>query len=215
MPEYTKDWFSHNKESLKQALNPYVGIDDLKCLEIGVFEGRSTNWLLDNIFTGNNISYTCLDTFEGSKEEADMDGEYDGLQDRFLSNIAHQRERVNIEVIKDKSLNGLINLSNEGKSFDFIYVDGSHTADNVMLDAILSFRVLDIGAAIVFDDYRWYDPYRGHQFTRPKIAIDAFANMYEGCLKLILRGYQVGFCKVRDEEWMNNVQDWGGKDRLI
>ena len=37
-------------------------------------------------------------------------------------------------------------------SFDFIYVDASHRAPDVLLDAVLAFQLLRIGGLIIFDD---------------------------------------------------------------
>ena len=69
--------------------------------------------------------------------------------------------------------------------FDFIYIDGSHQAPDVLYDALLSFRLLRVGGIMVFDDYLWaenigfeHDPIRC-----PKPAIDAFTNIY--CRKVL------------------------------
>ena len=40
------------------------------------------------------------------------------------------------------------------RSFDIIYVDGSHDQDQVMIDAIMAYKLLDYGGFICFDDYQ-------------------------------------------------------------
>ena len=40
-------------------------------------------------------------------------------------------------------------------AIDFIYVDGSHQAHDVLCDAILSFKLLRVGGIVCFDDYLW------------------------------------------------------------
>ncbi len=78
----------------------------------------------------------------------------------------------------------------EGKQgyFDFVYIDGSHQAPDVLLDAILGFEPLRTQGIIVFDDYLWQEPLPGgtDPIRCPKIAIDAFTNIY--CRKLRIIG---------------------------
>ena len=77
----------------------------------------------------------------------------------------------------------------EGKAnyFDFIYIDGSHRATDVLCDALLSFRLLKNNGVIVFDDYLWQEqlPYGIDPLRCPKIAIDAFTNIYCRKIKIL------------------------------
>ena len=64
--------------------------------------------------------------------------------------------------------------------FDLIYIDGSHTAADVLIDAVLAFQLLRVGGVMIFDDYLWsmepalsVDP-----LNMPKPAIDAFAAIF-------------------------------------
>lgn len=68
--------------------------------------------------------------------------------------------------------------------FDFVYIDGSHQAPDVLLDAILGFELLRIGGLMVFDDYLWQEQLPGGSdpLRCPKISIDAFKTIY--CRKL-------------------------------
>jgi hypothetical protein len=74
----------------------------------------------------------------------------------------------------------------DGKTnyFDFVYVDGSHQAPDVMCDAVLGFRLLKIDGFMAFDDYLWAEklPYGQDPIRCPKPAIDACTNLY--CRKL-------------------------------
>ena len=62
--------------------------------------------------------------------------------------------------------------------------DGSHEAPDVLLDALLSFKLLKINGVIAFDEYLWQENLDNipDVLRSPKIAIDAFANIY--CQKL-------------------------------
>jgi predicted O-methyltransferase YrrM len=85
--------------------------------------------------------------------------------------------------------------------FDFIYVDGSHQAPDVLCDAVMSFRLLRPGGIIAFDDYLWQEPlpYGADPIRSPKIAIDAFTNIY--CRKITVLSmhlYQLYVRKLSD-----------------
>lgn len=204
MAIYTTDWFTYNIENLEKVLGHLVGVDDIHMLEIGCFEGRSTNWFLENILTGEGSDITVIDPFTGSQEEYRMQGKGVGLRERFEANMEQHSESVRI--IGSDSLHGLTQLLDEGKKYDVIYVDGSHTADNVMLDAILSFRLLKVGGVIVFDDYRWQDGDRQHIISRPELAVNTFSKMYQGALGLMMKTYQVAFQKLREDDELIKIK---------
>ena len=44
-------------------------------------------------------------------------------------------------------------LVEAGRSFDLIYIDGSHRRDDVMVDSLLAWSLLREGGFIIFDDY--------------------------------------------------------------
>jgi hypothetical protein len=71
--------------------------------------------------------------------------------------------------------------------FDVVYIDGSHQAPDVLLDAVLGFELLRPQGIIAFDDYLWQEPLPGgvDPIRCPKLAIDAFANIYCRKLRLI------------------------------
>ncbi len=73
--------------------------------------------------------------------------------------------------------------------FDIIYVDGSHRAADVLLDAALSWRLLKQGGLMIFDDYLWRPDKPAAQ--RPQVAIDLFLAMQASRLRVIHHSYQV------------------------
>ena len=81
-----------------------------------------------------------------------------------------------------------------GYQFDFIYIDGSHTAPDVMTDACMAFGLLKKGGIMLFDDYLWGDvPGLLH---RPKLAIDLFVTLFSEKAELLMLGYQLAVRKV-------------------
>lgn len=49
--KFTEDWFSGNIPLWTEVLAPFKGKPDIHYLEIGVWEGRSAIWVLENILT--------------------------------------------------------------------------------------------------------------------------------------------------------------------
>jgi predicted O-methyltransferase YrrM len=78
--------------------------------------------------------------------------------------------------------------------FDFIYIDGDHSASAVLEDAVLAFAHLKKGGIMIFDDYEWTG--MSSEQERPKMAVDAFVAIYADKLTVINRGYQLAIKKV-------------------
>ena len=63
--------------------------------------------------------------------------------------------------------------------FDWIYIDGSHEADDTFLDAELAWRLARKGAIFLFDDYKW-DREPVESIHHPKRGIDGFLQLHNG-----------------------------------
>lgn len=163
-------------------------------LEIGCFEGRASCWLLQNGLDADG-KLTCIDTFTGSEEHAKMGLQLDDLLHTFESNVNEaKRENQKVEAIQATSYEGLARLIRHNSEFDFIYVDGSHTAPDVMTDACMAFGMLKSGGVMLFDDYLWGDmPGLLH---RPKLAVDLFVTLFSEKCQLMLLGYQLAIKKI-------------------
>lgn len=200
MPHFTSDWFSHNlpnwikifKDLSWDAAAPKVAV------EIGSFEGRSTLWIAANLLKNPESRLYCVDTFQAEIEGRKRD--VAGLHERFLSNVAASPDRDKIKATKGEAFSFLLELYREGVRADFVYVDGSHLAADVLQDLILSFSLLKVGGLIVCDDYLWSMEAPGVQdvLNSPKIAIDAFTNIFRRKISIIPRQslYQLAFVKI-------------------
>lgn len=130
------------------------------------------------------------------------------VEKRFDANIAIARQNalhpVNFYKHKDYSdvaLAKLITDTSKIRSFDFIYIDGSHQAPDVLADAVLAFRLLRVGGVMAFDDYLWAEnlPYGKDPIRSPKLAIDAFTNIYTRKLTVLSAPlYQLYMQKIAD-----------------
>ncbi len=74
--------------------------------------------------------------------------------------------------------------------YDFIYIDGSHIAKDVMTDACMAWPLLNPKGLMVFDDYLW-TPNARDILHRPKAAIDAFTNLFAEEVDIVHVGYQL------------------------
>jgi predicted O-methyltransferase YrrM len=135
----------------------------------------------------------CVDTFKGSEEHAGL--ELSDLFDRWKKNIEWVRkEGQTCSGFIGKSYDVLAQLITEHQQFDFIYVDGSHTAFDVMTDACMAWGLLKQGGIMLFDDYLWQDvPGLLH---RPKIGVDYFTTLFSEQNELCLLGYQYALRKL-------------------
>ena len=188
--KFTNNWFDEHKEVWSQLLKQ---INPIKILEVGSYEGKSTVFMIETLASNNAIEIHCVDSWEGGIEHKAggyVEANMSNVEARFQHNIKVATNRfsciVELNIHKGLSKKQLPKLLANGMQgyYDFIYIDGSHQAPDVLLDAILGFELLRVGGVIAFDDYLWQEPLAtGTDPIRcPKISIDAFTNIY--CRKL-------------------------------
>ena len=190
--EFTKDWFAWAPEVWKQLIPHLPGEPGSReFLEIGSFEGRSAVWIAENMMQDGDI-LGCIDTWEGGEEHTSDD--IDGAEALFDHNIAilHAKypERF-IDRYKNTSTAALAEIIKDCNkpTFEFIYIDGSHVAKDVLTDACMAWPLLKPKGLMVFDDYMWGNP--RDILHRPKPAIDAFCNIFAEEAEIVHVGYQL------------------------
>ena len=173
---FQRSWFDeHVRPDWEKLTDPIRGTK-LNVLEVGSFEGGSTTWILDHLMTHPDSRMTAIDTFEGGMEHLDPDQvhAYDVslLERRFWSNVSKCEHAKKLRVMKAKSDDALLDLRREGARFDFIYIDASHVAIDVLHDAVICWRMLNVQGIMVFDDVAW----KGYMEDcyNPRIAIKSF-----------------------------------------
>ena len=162
-----------------------------RLLEIGSFEGLSTCYFLWRL---SEASVCSVDTFAGSQEHRSPSVDTSDLEAAFEANVALV-DATRVRKIVGDSKRALLDLIEEGSAFDLIYVDGSHLGLDVLVDAALSWQVLNRGGFLIFDDYPWAklgeDP-----LLRPGPAVDAFRTLVDARCELIFFDYQVALRKI-------------------
>ncbi len=180
-----------------------------KILEIGSYEGASTTHLIELLSANSSeLEIHCVDTWDGGEEHKKQGIDFATVEGRFDKNIAlAAKNKVNLKIIKHRGFSDEILskfLSSGRKNyFDFIYIDGSHQAPDVLCDAVLAFRLLKIGGVLGFDDYMFMQgsPHERDIFNCPKPAIDSFINIYFRKIKFLAdigNNYQVYVEKYSD-----------------
>jgi predicted O-methyltransferase YrrM len=181
---FTEDWFTNNIPNFEKCM---AAIPEKKLfLEIGVFEGRSTCWLLENGLADKG-SIVCVDPFSGSVEHGGIDMQ--AVEARFWGNVrATQKSTQTVSAFKKPSYEALAEMIGHKYTFDFIYIDGAHSPDGVLTDACMSWGLLKEGGVMLFDDYLYPE-------ESTKDGIDAFLCAFLGKFEPIINNYQLAVKK--------------------
>ena len=160
----------------------------INCLDIGSFKGDSTCWMLNNICQNPYSRVYSVDTWEGSPEY-NSEVKFDKIEKEFDENVlktGNPEKNVKMKMMSSKAL---LKLKEYGLViFDFIFIDASHEAKDVLSDAILSWEILNEEGILIFDDYKWDK--LNEEYFKPKIAIDSFVSIYKNQLEVLYVGYQ-------------------------
>jgi hypothetical protein len=177
---FRTDWFSWSIPVWEHALADLKGKPGIQYLEVGLFEGRSALWMLDNVLTHPTSRLTGVDPF------IDVPG-VEGFKEIFFANLKRSGHADRATIVTGFSQIELRKLPVD--AFDVIYIDGSHDADDVLEDAILSHRLLKKGGLLIFDDYLGGLESAAHE--RPKPAIDVFYAFFKDEYDVLHNGYQL------------------------
>lgn len=199
MKNYTKDWnhwFILNTR----------GINNLDlCLEIGCFEGATSNYIVENLLSPSG-KLVCVDPLKDSYLVEDLDEEdersnseefhfFKDQKSRFFENTQDLRNSGKIILHEKSSFLFYEDSSSEYlNSFDFIYIDGDHRPDSVYKDGIKCFDLCKEGGLILFDDYEWRSDV---ERKSTKSGIDRFLEEYNGRYREIKKNYQILIEKIK------------------
>lgn len=185
LAEFTENW---NSEFIKNTKDMGVNL----ALEIGCFEGITTNYICDNLLNeGGRV--VCVDPLadeyltESLSEEdkamnADLAKVFNGQYERFIRNTVGKP----VQLIRKTSAAAYPEILD--LRFDLIYVDGDHRERYVYWDAVSCFVLLADGGVMLFDDYGW------REYT--KRGIDRFLTEYESRVEVLVKDYQVMVKKI-------------------
>ena len=189
---YTQNWskpFIKNTKTLNLRNLSLV-------LEIGCFEGLTSNYIVEKILDKKNGRLVCVDPLSdeylGSNPLKKRLPYFYKQFDRFTLNT--KRNSNKIELIRKKSSESYKDLlQNYRNSFDLIYIDGDHRASVVYNDAVNCFELCKNNGVLIFDDYTEGGNYLGDEATR--YGVDEFLLKFVGEYEILFKNSQVALRK--------------------
>ena len=180
--------FKNVLELLRRIPNP-------KILEVGSYCGATITNIAEMF---PNASCFAIDNFsleetelQTCRELAEENFSLQDVKNAFLSNTKGKDVTL---IEKDSSL-ALREFIEQKKLFDFIYVDGSHTSLDTIIDLVLAWLLLSINGILVIDDYQYTPP--GHVDDTPRQAVDCFLRKFKGDYSVLSKGYRMFLRKIR------------------
>lgn len=168
-------WRMGASEFFDRNMTEFIGKSNLKFLEIGSAVGISAIEQIKNVLTGENSNITCVDIWE------DLE-----LEESFNQQTAIYADKLT----KVKSDSKVWLEQNQDKQFDFIYIDGDHSAESIESDTRLSWPILKVGGVMALDDVLLND--------ETKEANNAFIESVKDKSIIVDNGYQVWLRKTTE-----------------
>jgi predicted O-methyltransferase YrrM len=171
---FSNKWFLNNFDIFSFFL-PQDKNSKFVYLEVGCFEGLSSFFVLSEY---KAVDATLLDIWDmPNPNSKTLSHNFNSIENAFDDNLS----RFNFTKIKDDSVVAMRKLFKQNKSFDFIYIDGSHNGEDILSDAIEAFKILKKEGLIFFDDFLQHDKNRALQSYE---GIEKFLTLYSNYLKI-------------------------------
>lgn len=178
--EFVHDMTQAFRDTAPRVFAEFIG-QPVKMLEIGVYDGRSACYALDNILTHPASVYNGIDLIKGHEE-------------------AHMRARQNLKPFGDKvvltvgdSKQIVPRLESCGLKYEMIYIDGCHTVEGCYADMKNCWRILKTSGVMLVDDYL-------HPDYNLKAAVEKFMGSFPlsfaPMFNCIHQDYQIAFRKI-------------------
>ena len=187
--KYTENWFDYSGFDQLPFFNTK---EEIHILEIGSFEGKSAVWFLENYLQNPKSTITCIDPWTNYSQDDNSFNSYNSNnaewdftnhKKTFLHNIFESGCFDQVNINHGFSHEILPQLINAKKQYDFIFIDGNHTAPFVLTDAIMSWYLLKVNGVMSFDDYLW--SYQTGDTITPKLAVDSFVSNFNDYIQVI------------------------------
>lgn len=186
----------------RQIIDLVKSLEIKLCVEIGVFEGQTSNTIADNLPTDGKL--ICIDPLldcylsENLNNQNIIDNNgrwkyFDGQYNKFINNTKQHMDSGKIELVRKLSGEAFIELAHYNNQVDFCFIDGDHRTEAVYRDGVGCFELCKSGGYMLFDDYNWGtvdDP------GTTRKGIDMFLSEYKDRCKTVSMGNRVLVCKL-------------------
>jgi predicted O-methyltransferase YrrM len=155
-------WLPSQKLAIKnfnKYLSNFIDKPNLNFLQIGVYVGTSSEWLLKNILTNNSSKLYDVDIWDEKNKRWGGENE---------ETVYDQNIKKYTNVIKNKMLSNDFFKINT-LFFDFIYIDGGIEKDETYKDIENSFNFLKNNGLIIVDDYEYAGEYKKNIIDYPPV----------------------------------------------
>lgn len=192
---FSHDWFNKGqKEFWDNNWHKEGCPTNLKCLEVGCFEGQASVWILENL-VGENGSFYAIDFF--NREE---------IFDHNIKTV--KKEHVTKKIKGDAVVEMSALLKEHESTFDFIYIDASKLASENCFALLIAERLLTIGGRIVVDDFLWSKGYGKDPKESPRLGIILFEQLSLLCQSVKPPGFsQYSFQKVQETNYIIKLKE--------
>ncbi|GMI43393.1 hypothetical protein TrCOL_g9684 [Triparma columacea] len=156
-----------------------------RVLEIGVFEGRTSTWLLENL---PSARYLGVEPFPNSNLRVNLNA------------VTRNVPGSSIVMVEAPASKALPDLITEGHKFDLVYVDGDHSEGGALWDAMLGWELLAVGGIMIFDDYfDWELPDEMEKkLGTVRKGCDSFVNARREDMRILWRWDQLAVRKLKE-----------------
>jgi predicted O-methyltransferase YrrM len=171
-----------------------------KVLEIGTHTGTSIIHILNNL--NQDTKAVVIDNWKNYNQENFENGvnlsqniENLQIEKSFYKNIKLANLNHRITAFKDNSQNVLFDFFENNQKFDLIYLNGDHNSFTMYLDAIISWKLLNINGILIIDDY--YLNFKNNNESLYESITYFINNLDKNTYKLIDITYRIFIKKIK------------------
>ena len=168
------NWSNIHHNHWQAIFDKYLTQPTLQMLEIGCFEGRSTMWFADKLDKSDRSTLFCVDNWLGGEEvvRSKLDFDMKLVRSNFYENVRNHRLAPRIVTHEaDSEVFLSMHMPRFYRFFDFIYLDGSHTQRDTLVDLTMCLGMLKSKGVLIVDDYMNAMNTK-NPLLRPKDAVD-------------------------------------------
>jgi predicted O-methyltransferase YrrM len=181
---FTQNWFYTCDLQIALTRGLLDPAKPWRVLEIGCLEGSATTFLSDTVLDHPESRMTCVDPFDDDNPTTLQGKGGNYTKNVFLNNIAKSKNHSKIELVELYSNQF---YEKNDKTYNFIYIDGSHLVEDVALDFQKCLEILEPGGIMWMDDYLWGDG------VSIRDRVDGLYEENKDKLEIIHKRYQIGF----------------------
>jgi cephalosporin hydroxylase len=165
-----------------------------RVLEIGTYAGRSLIEIMKRC--SPQTTGVAIDSWKNYEEEnlsQLRNIQENNIEQVFYQNIQKAGMSERVKALKGDSVDRLLKLIEKKESFDFIYVDGSHTCLDCYTDMVLAWKLLVSGGVMAVDDvmYHYEKVLAGDLLGYPLKGKEHFMTKYAGQYDVISDSYRL------------------------